>query len=150
VIFVRRQRPGRIVIDAAGAVWIVNQTAIAKLSNSGTFLSGQNGFSGGLTAPSSIVVDDGGNAWVTDPSASGRVVEYSNSGTVLSGGSGYGAGQGVPRQIAIAVVTQKSNSRRRRNSKQVHLRLPDLEHAKAAVLNSLNALDAKRLSSHHR
>jgi hypothetical protein len=36
----------------------------------------------------------------------------------------------------------KPNSRRKR-SKSV-LRLPDLEHAKAAVLNSLNSTDAKR------
>jgi hypothetical protein len=57
--------PGRIAIDAAGAVWIVNQTGIAKLSSSGAFLSGQNGFTGGgLTAPFSIAIDDGGNAWV--------------------------------------------------------------------------------------
>jgi hypothetical protein len=107
--------PGGIAIDAAGAVWIVNQTGIAKLSSSGTFLSGQNGFSGGLTAPFSIAIDDGGNAWVTDTSASGSVVEYSNSGTVLSGASGYGAGQGVPRQIPIAGdgsawVTTEQNS----------------------------------------
>jgi len=35
-------------------------------------------------------------------------------------------------------------SRRRRNSTKSILRLPDLEHAKAAVLNSLNSTDAKR------
>src|SRR6266853_1099488 len=39
-------------------------------------------------------------------------------------------------------MNQKSSSRRKR-SKSV-LRLPDLEHAKAAVLNSLNSGDAKR------
>src|SRR6266436_6737766 len=39
-------------------------------------------------------------------------------------------------------MNQKSSSRRKR-SKSV-LRLPDLEHAKAAVLNSLNSTDAKR------
>ena len=33
--------------------------------------------------------------------------------------------------------------RKRRNTKSV-LRLPDLEHAKSAVLNSLNSADAKR------
>jgi len=42
-------------------------------------------------------------------------------------------------------MKQKPSSRRRRSSstKSV-LRLPDLEHAKAAVLNSLNSADAKR------
>jgi streptogramin lyase len=108
--------PGRIAIDAAGAAWFLNQRGIVKLSSSGTFLSGQNGFTGGgLTAPFSIAIDDNGNAWVTDTSASGRVVEFSNSGTVLSGASGYGTGQGVPRQIAIdgngnAWVTTEQNS----------------------------------------
>ena len=41
-------------------------------------------------------------------------------------------------------MKQKPNSRRRRNSTKSILRLPDLEHAKAAVLNSLNSADAKR------
>ena len=41
-------------------------------------------------------------------------------------------------------MTQKPNSRRRRSSTKFVLRLPDLEHAKAAVLNSLNSVDAKR------
>jgi hypothetical protein len=38
----------------------------------------------------------------------------------------------------------KSSSRRKRNSTKSILRLPDLEHAEAAVLNSLNSADAKR------
>ena len=38
----------------------------------------------------------------------------------------------------------KSSSRRKRNSTKSILRMPDLEHAKAAVLNSLNSADAKR------
>ena len=38
----------------------------------------------------------------------------------------------------------KSSSRRKRNSTKSILRLPDLEHAKAAVLNSLNSADTKR------
>src|SRR5947208_17062937 len=41
-------------------------------------------------------------------------------------------------------MKQKPSSRRRRNSAKSILRLPDLEHAKAAVLNSLNSADAKR------
>jgi hypothetical protein len=107
--------PGRIAIDAAGAAWIVNQTGIAKLSSSGTFLSGESGFTGGLTAPFSIAIDDAGNAWATGSSSGGGVAKFSNSGAVLSGASGYGAGQGVPRQIAIdgsgsAWVTTEQNS----------------------------------------
>ncbi len=41
-------------------------------------------------------------------------------------------------------MKQKSTSRRRHSSTRSILRLPDLEHAKAAVLNSLNSADAKR------
>src|ERR1019366_6769544 len=41
-------------------------------------------------------------------------------------------------------MKQKPSSRRRRNSSKTILRLPELEHAKAAVLNSLNSTDAKR------
>jgi hypothetical protein len=38
----------------------------------------------------------------------------------------------------------KPSSRRKRSSPKSVLRLPDLEHAKTAVLNSLNSTDAKR------
>ena len=41
-------------------------------------------------------------------------------------------------------MKQKPSSRRKRSSAKPVLRLPDLEHAKAAVLNSLNSVDAKR------
>src|SRR5438552_5643914 len=41
-------------------------------------------------------------------------------------------------------MRHKPSSRRRRNSAKSVLRLPDLEHAKAAVLNSLNSADAQR------
>jgi integrase len=45
-------------------------------------------------------------------------------------------------------MKQKPSSRRRRSSTKSVLRLPDLEHAKAAVLNSLNSVDAKRGYGH--
>jgi len=45
-------------------------------------------------------------------------------------------------------MKQKPSSRRRRNGTKSILRLPDLEHAKAAVLNSLNSMDAKRSYRH--
>src|SRR6266571_2903989 len=41
-------------------------------------------------------------------------------------------------------MKQKQSSRRRRSSSKSILRLPDLEHAKAAVLNSLASADAQR------
>ena len=45
-------------------------------------------------------------------------------------------------------MKQKPSSRKRRGSTKSILRLPDLEHAKAAVLNSLNSVDAKRCYRH--
>ena len=48
-------------------------------------------------------------------------------------------------------MKRKPCSRRKRSNARSILRLPDLEHAKAAVLNSLNSADAKAgLSSRHR
>src|SRR2546426_8339255 len=41
-------------------------------------------------------------------------------------------------------MKQKPSSRKKRSSNKSVLRLPDLEHAKAVVLNSLNSTDAKR------
>jgi hypothetical protein len=41
-------------------------------------------------------------------------------------------------------MKQKPSSRRRRSSTKSVLRSPHLEHARAAVLNSLNSTDAKR------
>jgi hypothetical protein len=41
-------------------------------------------------------------------------------------------------------MKHKPSSRRRRSAAKSILRLPDLEHAKAAVLNSLTSTDAQR------
>ena len=41
-------------------------------------------------------------------------------------------------------MKQKPSPRRKRSTAKSVLRLPDLGHAKAAVLNSLNSMDAKR------
>jgi hypothetical protein len=41
-------------------------------------------------------------------------------------------------------MKQKPSSRGKRSSRKSIVRLPDLEHAKAAGLNSLNSVDAKR------
>src|SRR5271167_3824293 len=50
----------------------------------------------------------------------------------------------VPGSRRTSGMKQKQSSRRRRSSTKSVLRLPDLEHAKAAVLNSLNSAEAKR------
>jgi hypothetical protein len=41
-------------------------------------------------------------------------------------------------------MKRNPSSKRRRSSAKSVLRLPDLEHAKAVVLNSLNSADARR------
>ena len=41
-------------------------------------------------------------------------------------------------------MKRKPHSRRKRTTTKSVLRLPDLEHAKATVLNSLTSLDAQR------
>src|ERR1700685_4699659 len=43
-----------------------------------------------------------------------------------------------------SVMKRKQHPRRKRTSTKSVLRLPDLEHAKTAVLNSLTSLDAQR------
>src|SRR3979411_698324 len=43
-----------------------------------------------------------------------------------------------------SVMKRKPHSRRKRTSTKSVLRLPDLDHAKTAVLNSLTSLDAQR------
>jgi hypothetical protein len=45
-------------------------------------------------------------------------------------------------------MKQKPTSRRRRSSNKSVLRLPDLEHAKATVLNTLNSADARQGCRH--
>jgi hypothetical protein len=45
-------------------------------------------------------------------------------------------------------MKRKPHSRRKRTSAKSVLRLPDLEHAKTAVLNTLTSLDAQR-GYHH-
>src|SRR3984893_16074356 len=45
-------------------------------------------------------------------------------------------------------MKRQPSSRRKRNSTKSVLRLPDLELAKAAVLNSLNSADAQRVYRH--
>ena len=42
-------------------------------------------------------------------------------------------------------MKRKPYSQRKRTTRKSVLRLPDLEHAKAAVLNSLTSLDAQRV-----
>ncbi|MBB5064180.1 NHL repeat-containing protein [Granulicella mallensis] len=73
-----------------------------------TFLTTANDFSiginytGTLSVPFEIAVDDAGNAWVAN-SVANSVVEFSSAGKLLSGANGYGSGGGLNEPFGIAI-----------------------------------------------
>src|SRR5260370_28424664 len=74
-------------MDSEGNVWVSGSGNVVKLSNSGTVLSGANGFTGGgLNEPYAIALDGQGNAWVSDW-GSNSVIKLDNHGGSLLGGS---------------------------------------------------------------
>jgi sugar lactone lactonase YvrE len=93
-----------IAIDGAGSAWVPSSTGtVAKLSSTGTFLSGTNGYtpSGCCGRGDGIAIDSSGNAWIASTPG---VVELSNSGAVLSGTSGYPSGSnGLSAPVSIAI-----------------------------------------------
>ena len=57
-----------ISIDGAGNIWVSNSlgSSVTELSNTGTVLSGVNGFTGsGVISPESVAADGSGNVWVS-------------------------------------------------------------------------------------
>jgi len=81
-----------IAIDGMGSVWIINgspdQVGLFKLSNSGAMLSPAAGFTeGGVQNPTSVAIDDTGNAWIVDALSgqmpTGAVSELSSNGAAL-------------------------------------------------------------------
>ena len=78
-----------LAIDGDGSVWITNpnSNSVLKLSPSGAMLSPATGYTGGgLNSPTSIAIDESGNAWITDFQA---VTELSNTGVALSPANGF-------------------------------------------------------------
>jgi hypothetical protein len=106
--------PTSIAIDPEGNAWVPSNAIapqggvvpgsgnVVKFSNSGTVLSGVNGFTGGgLNAPFAIALDGQGNAWVPDQ-GSNSVIKLDNHGGILSGPSGFQTGRtGNPTGVAI-------------------------------------------------
>lgn len=105
--------PGLIAIDGAGNVWVANidgggnanshSGSITELSNSGTAISGSNGYTGAsasssdlIVNPVGIAVDPSGNVWA---SCSGNVVEL------------VGAATPVVTPLSAAVATSKYGTR---------------------------------------
>jgi hypothetical protein len=62
--------PTSIAADAAGAVWITNNgnSSVTKLDDTGTAISGTNGFTAGgsINSPSAVAIDGNGNAWIAN------------------------------------------------------------------------------------
>jgi streptogramin lyase len=98
--------PLMIAIDASEDVWIVNDNpgpgAVAKLNNSGAVLSGQSGFTHGVSGASFVAFDHSGDAWVTNfgtDDVTKDVAKLDNNGTLLASGSAPGLSE--PVGIAI-------------------------------------------------
>jgi streptogramin lyase len=83
-------------------VWVAGSGNVVKFNNSGTVLSGANGFTGGgLNQPFAIALDGQGNAWVSDQ-GSKSVIKLDSNGGILSGASGFQTGStGLPDGVAI-------------------------------------------------
>jgi tripartite motif-containing protein 71 len=105
-------RPADVALDSKGNIWVADESnnRIEKFNASGAFLAKYGPvFNAGthsedsLLQPSSLVIDAGGNVWITDRGHS-RVVELSETGELLRkfGSSGAGNGQFAgPEGIAV-------------------------------------------------
>jgi hypothetical protein len=88
-----------LALDGSGNVWLPDTftSRMTELSNSGSVLSGTNGYSGGgLNFPDAIAIDSSGDAWMLNssscscaPGGSFRVPEFSSSGSSVAGASGF-------------------------------------------------------------
>lgn len=93
--------PASLALDQTGAVWIANNgnSTVSKLDATGTFVSGQGGYTaGGISVPAGIAIDQGGNAWVSNTGNS-SITKLDPTGATGLGISGNGLV--VPQGIAI-------------------------------------------------
>jgi streptogramin lyase len=93
--------PTSIAADAAGAVWVTNNgnSSVTKLDDTGTAISGANGFTaGGFSSPDAIAIDASGNAWITNAGNS-TLTELTSTGA--TGTVFHGNGLSAPSSVAI-------------------------------------------------
>jgi hypothetical protein len=67
-----------LAIDGAGNVWITDnntKNALFELNNSGTSLSGNNGFVPAYGAPDALAIDGSGDVWYSDVASPPRLLE---------------------------------------------------------------------------
>jgi streptogramin lyase len=82
-------------------VWVTNSgnASVTQLNNTGTAVSGANGFTaGGFSSPSAIAIDSNGDAWVANAGNS-TITELNSTGT--TGTVFHGNGMSAPGSIAI-------------------------------------------------
>jgi hypothetical protein len=97
--------PYNVAVSGSGNVWVTNcgniscggPYSLAVVSNSGTILSGTNGYTGFSHIPTALAIDASGNAWV----ATDIITKFSSTGTVLSGSGFTGGGLNKPYAIAF-------------------------------------------------
>jgi streptogramin lyase len=90
-------------LDSAGNVWIAASTTVYELSETGTVLSPNGGYSlhTANPAPSAIALDASNNVWVTDE-YSNALVELNPQGSVLPNPDLGATDFNVPFGVAIA------------------------------------------------
>jgi hypothetical protein len=99
---------GNAWVSDAGTMQVIGSGNVVKFSNSGTVLSGTNGFTGGgLYKPFAIALDGQGNAWVGN--GDDTVTEFSNNGTLLSGNTGYPI-TAIPQFYSLGVAIDASGN----------------------------------------
>jgi hypothetical protein len=85
-----------LAIDSSGNVWSTNYLgSVVEISNSGSVLSGANGFTGGgMTFPGGVAIDGAGNVWTSNYESSPQagITELSSSGAALSPAARYASG----------------------------------------------------------
>jgi len=101
-----------MAIDLSGNAWVGNYETIIpspnlpyslfEFSNSGTLLSGANGYTGGgLDSERRVAIDSTGDVWTVNTMGN-SVSKFSGSGVPLSGSSGFtGGGMAFPINIAM-------------------------------------------------
>ena len=101
-----------IAIDPAGNAWVANVAtagSVTEIGANGSFISGANGFMGGMNAPIQLAIDSGGNAWIACI-AGNNIVGISATGTFLTPTAGCPgttdcgfSGGGINAPVGIAI-----------------------------------------------
>jgi len=96
--------PVAVAVDSGGSAWVADNAnaSVTRVSQTGSILSGTNGYTaGGLAFPYGIAIDGSGSGWVVSQNPF-SVTALSTSDALLSGPSGYlNSGLNLPASVAI-------------------------------------------------